>query len=100
MNLNKVAWSLAGLALLSPAIAGQPSAAAMAATCAGCHGTHGRLELREFVPLAGMREADFVRAMREFRAGARPSTLMGHVANGFSDEEIEAMARHFARSRP
>lgn len=91
------AWAIASLAmLLPPAFAAEPSGAAMAATCGGCHGTHGKLELREFVPLAGMRESEFVRAMREFRAGTRPSTLMGHVANGFTDGEIEAMARYFA----
>ena len=98
--MKTLAFTLASLAItLSPAFAAEPNGQAMAATCAGCHGTHGKLELREFVPLAGMREAEFVRAMREFRAGTRPSTLMGHVAGGFSERDIEAMARYFANIR-
>ena len=81
---------------LSPARAAVPTGEAMAATCAGCHGTQGRLGTVEFMPLAGLPEAEFVRAMTDFRSGKRLSTLMGHVARGFSDREVRAMARYFA----
>ncbi|OYY78072.1 MAG: hypothetical protein B7Y33_05360 [Hydrogenophilales bacterium 16-62-9] len=74
-----------------------PTGAAMAATCAGCHGTQGRLESSEFAPLAGMPEAEFIRAMRDYRSGKRQSTLMGNLAKGFSEREVAAMARYFAR---
>ena len=90
-------YALAALAItFSPAHAAEPSGAAMAATCAGCHGTDGKLGTVEFMPLAGMNEAEFVRAMQDFRSGKRISTLMRHVANGFSDSEIRSMARHFS----
>lgn len=81
---------------LPPGPKAPPSGAAMAATCAGCHGTEGRIHNAAFMPLAGMPVDQFVQAMRDFRSGARPSTLMGHVAQGFSDDEIDAMARYFA----
>jgi sulfide dehydrogenase cytochrome subunit len=88
------------VALLTPAQAAGPSAppsgAAMAHTCAGCHGTQGRLGTVEFVPLAGLPEREFMGAMRDFRSGKRAATLMGHVARGFSDDELKAMARYFA----
>jgi len=80
-----------GRAMAAPA----PTGEAMAATCAACHGTRGKLGTVEFVPLAGMPETEFVRAMRDFKSGKRQSTLMGHVANGFSDSEVRAMARYF-----
>ena len=76
--------------------AGQPDGAMMAHTCAACHGTFGQLENSAFVPLAGMKEQEFVRAMREFRDNERPSTLMHSVAVGFSDSEYQAMAAFFA----
>lgn len=82
------------------AAAPSPTGVAMAATCAGCHGTEGRLGTVEFMPLAGMKEAEFIRAMQDFRSGKRLSTLMGHVANGFTDNEVRAMAQHFARIQP
>ena len=80
----------------NPAHAAEPTGEAMAATCAACHGTHGKLGTVEYMPLAGMAEKEFVRAMQDFRSGKRASTLMGHVANGFSDNEIRAMAKYFA----
>jgi sulfide dehydrogenase cytochrome subunit len=76
--------------------AAEPTGEAMAATCAGCHGTHGKLGTVEFMPLAGLSEKEFVRAMEDFRSGKRSATLMDLVANGFSDSEIRAMARYFA----
>ncbi|MGE0072454.1 MAG: cytochrome c [Thiomonas sp.] len=77
-----------------------PSGAAIAQTCAGCHGTEGRLKAAAFMPLAGMPKAQLVQAMRDFRSGKRPATLMRHVAEGFSDGEIDAMAAYFAAVKP
>ena len=85
---------------LPPGPKAPPSGAAMAQTCAGCHGTDGRLHAAAFMPLAGMPKAQFVQAMRDFRDGKRPSTLMGHVAQGFSNDEIDAMASYFAAVKP
>ncbi len=72
----------------------------MAHTCAACHGTYGRLGDESFMPLAGMPQAQFVTTMIDFREGRRPSTLMGHVAQGFSDAEIRAMGAFFAAVPP
>lgn len=72
----------------------------MAHTCAACHGTLGRLGDESFMPLAGMPERQFVATMIDFREGKRPATLMGHVAQGFSDIEIQAMAHFFAAVPP
>ena len=77
----------------------------MAHSCAGCHGTLGRLGDESFVPLAGMPVGQFVGSMVAFRDGKRAATLMGHVAQGFSDAEIRAMGEFFAavkleRSQP
>lgn len=72
----------------------------MAHGCAACHGTYGRLGDESFMPLAGMPVAQFVTTMKDFREGRRPATLMGHVAQGFSDAEIQAMGEFFAAVRP
>ena len=77
-----------------------PTAGMMAHTCGACHGTNGELGTEYFVPLAGMPIEQFVTSMLEFREGARPATLMGSVASGFSDDEIQAMARFFADAGP
>ena len=99
--MKSLVFACAALAAtLPPAHAAEPSGEAMAATCAGCHGTQGRLGTVEFVPLAGLSEDEFVRAMRDFKSGKRPSTLMSVVANGFTETEIRSMARYFAGVKP
>lgn len=95
--MKSLLLAFAALAVtFNPAHAAEPTGEAMAATCAACHGTHGKLGTVEYMPLAGMAETEFVRAMQDFRSGKRLATLMGHVANGFSDNEIRAMAKYFA----
>ena len=85
----------------SPALNPQPVPAdVMAHTCAACHGTNGQLGDEYFKPLAGMPVEQFVRTMIDFREGRRPATLMGHVARGFTDADIEAMAQWFAKQPP
>lgn len=99
--MKSLVFACAALAAaIHPAHAAEPTGEAMAATCAGCHGTQGRLGTVEFMPLAGMAEQEFVRAMQDFRSGKRQATLMGLVAGSFSDGEIEAMARYFAGVKP
>ena len=80
--------------------AAQPSGEMMGNTCAGCHGTQGRMVSEAFMPLAGMKQTAFIKAMTDFRSGARPATLMGHVARGYSDEQVKAMAEFFAAIKP
>ena len=72
----------------------------MAHSCAACHGTQGRLGDEAFMPLAGMPVGQFVSTMVDFREGTRPATLMGHVAQGFNDAQLRAMADYFAAIRP
>jgi sulfide dehydrogenase cytochrome subunit len=34
--------------------------------------------------------------MKEFRDDSRPSTIMGRIAKGYTDEEIAAVARYLS----
>lgn len=89
--------ALAGLVSASAAFA-EPSGEMLSQTCAGCHGTQGKLNgASAFMPLAGMSEVTFVKAMKDFASGARPSTLMGSIAMGFTESEIQSMGAYFAK---
>lgn len=70
-------------------------ASTMAHSCAACHGTNGRLGDESFAPLAGMPASQFVKTMIDFREGRRPATLMGLVAKGFTDEDLQGMGAFF-----
>ena len=100
-RIRMLGVALAGVMSMPVAIAAPIATGEMMGnTCAGCHGTFGRLSDSAFVPLAGMKESTFIKAMTEFRSGARPATLMGHVARGYNDEQINAMAEFFAKVKP
>lgn len=74
----------------NPAVA-QTAAPAGAAACSGCHPRTGA-GAPAVAPLAGRSPDDIVAAMRAFRAGERPATVMDRIAKGFSDDETRAIA--------
>ena len=46
--------------------------------------------------IAGRKATDIVQFMREYRSGAWPSSVMGRIAKGFDDQQIDAIAAWFA----
>ena len=70
----------------------------LTASCAACHGTSG-YSVGGTPVLAGMDKALFVSQMKDFKSGARPSTVMHHHAKGYSDEEFEQMGEFFAAQK-
>jgi cytochrome c553 len=50
-------------------------------------------------PLRGRDPGEIVAAMHAFRSGERPSTVMGRIAKGFSDDETRAIAAWLAAQR-
>jgi len=70
----------------------------LAASCAACHGTNGH-SVGGTPVLAGLDKALFVNQMKDFKSGARPSTVMYNHAKGYSDEEFEKLADFFAAQK-
>jgi cytochrome c553 len=64
--------------------------------CTACHGTDGRETATPEVPrIAGQKAGYLAMVMREYRAGARASSVMQQQMAGLGDDEIAALARHF-----
>ena len=83
------------LAGLSPALGEITQGAMLSNSCAACHGTDGNSP--GAIPSIHGKSAEFItQALTEFRAGSRPSTVMGRHAKGYTDEEIKLIAEHFA----
>ncbi len=82
-----------------PATMTGASASMLANTCNGCHGPSGASVGPASPTIAGISEEYFVETMKGFASGEIPSTIMGRIAKGYSDEEIEAMAKHFAKQK-
>jgi cytochrome subunit of sulfide dehydrogenase len=68
-----------------------------ASSCTGCHAAR---PAGPPVPrLEGAKSAELAAALRDFKSGKRPATVMGRIAKGFSDPEIDALARWFETER-
>jgi cytochrome c553 len=80
------------------AFAAPPEPPAGAAACSGCHPANAGIETP--IPrLAGRNAAEMVQQMQAFRDGQREATVMGRIANGFTDPEIQAIAAWYAEQR-
>lgn len=66
----------------------------LGATCVVCHGQGGHSQ--GHIPAIDAMSADKIATtMREFRDGKRANTIMGKIAKGFSDAQIDLVASHF-----
>jgi len=73
-------------------------ARSLAASCAACHGTNGH-SVGGTPMLAGLDKGLFVSAMKDFKSGARPATVMHQHAKGYTDQEFEMLADFFAAQK-
>jgi cytochrome c553 len=89
------ALGLASIAAVTIASAEPPAGAA---ACSGCHPSSARVASP--VPrLAGRDRAEIVKALQDFRSGARAATVMDRIAKGFTDAEIQAIAAWYAEQK-
>jgi len=98
--MKRMLLTSAALALLSMfgiAQAGGDAAAgkAKAGACAGCHGASGEGN-KPNPPLAGLPEAKFVQAMKDYKSGKRPNPVMKSFASPLSDQDFENLAAYYA----
>ena len=94
---------LIGVAWLACATASQAQDAqilrtrSLAATCGQCHGTDGHaIDAAALPGLAGLPASYLVEQMSTFKSGTRPATVMHQIARGYSDAQIDQLARYFA----
>lgn len=67
----------------------------LAATCASCHGTGGR-SVGGMASLAGEPRERLLGRLRAYAAGEQPATVMGQIARGYSETQLELIAAWFA----
>jgi cytochrome c553 len=68
--------------------------------CAGCHGEDGNSAAGSGFPrLAGQYEDYLVRALKEYKSGARKNALMAGIAAGLSEADMESLSAFYASQR-
>lgn len=94
---SALALAVAGLLLPSVAsVADEPAGAVLINTCFSCHGTDGH-SAGDMPAIAGKSQDFITKALMEFKKGEREGTVMTRISKGFTDQEIDAMARYFSQ---
>jgi cytochrome subunit of sulfide dehydrogenase len=62
-----------------------------ASSCSGCHPASQSVDT-PVKRLIGLKSEDIVAAVKAFRSGEKPATIMDRIAKGFTDDEIKAIA--------
>lgn len=84
------------LAATAPAVAAGAGAPAKATQCFACHGADGLSKAPDAPNLAGQNEQYLVKALQDFRSGARVHEVMSMMAKGLSDQDIQAISAYFS----
>ncbi len=97
--IGALAFSASSLAFAADEKPVQTGASAnmLANTCAGCHGTQGASAGPATPSIGGISPVYFEEVMQGFKKGEIKTTIMGRIAQGYSDEEIKAMADVFSK---
>ncbi|MEM5341613.1 cytochrome c [Paraburkholderia azotifigens] len=68
---------------------------AKAVQCQACHGMDGIAKIPEAPNLAGQNEDYLVKALKDFKSGARQNDMMSVVAKPLSDDDMANLAAYF-----
>jgi sulfide dehydrogenase cytochrome subunit len=80
------------------AVGASPEPPPGASSCSGCHA--GKADVDTTVPrLVGRKATDIVAEMRAFKSGEKSSTVMGRIAKGLTDAEVEAIAAWYGQQK-
>src|SRR5262249_7598612 len=85
-------WGMAGAPAAAQSLAGAPGAS----SCTGCHASS-KIADSAIPRIAGRNANDIAKALREYRGGTLQSSVMGRIAKGFDEQQIDALAAWFAK---
>ena len=95
-------WAMISLLWLSSfqlAFAGKADIQAgklAASNCQGCHGPTGISPVPNYPNLAGQQIAYFIKAMNDYKNGARKDSVMNGVVGSLTDTDIKNLAAFYA----
>jgi cytochrome c553 len=72
----------------------------LAATCANCHGTDGKGVVDGGMPLINtLTSEQMLTQLKAFKSGAREGTIMPQLAKGYTDEQLETIAKQLGKKQ-
>jgi len=70
-----------------------------AAQCFACHGVNGISLNPEFPSLGGQNKKYLIKQLKAFKNGDRKSPIMGPMASGLSDKDMQSVATYFSSKK-
>lgn len=96
--MRKGAMAVALMWLTGSAMAGV-DVEVLARTCNNCHGVSGVSVGTSMPSIGGLPRAYLANIMKQWKYDERGAATMNRIVKGFSDDEIDALAAHFAKKR-
>ena len=66
------------------------------ATCSACHGADGNSATPDFPRIAGQQPDYIVKALSDYKSGARKDPIMGAMGANLSKQDMEDLAAYFS----
>jgi cytochrome c553 len=100
MNKLVLAASCLTLTLCGPAFAGDPEAGhKLSQTCTACHGADGNSPSPAFPRIAGQHYDYLVKALKDYRSGARNNPIMAPMVANLTPRDVEDLAAYFSSQK-
>jgi len=96
------AFSFASACVCAPALAAGDAASVeeKAKTCAACHGALGNAPTGpDFPRLAGQHQDYLLKALKDYKSGARKNPIMGAQVGGLSAQDMADLAAYFSSQK-
>jgi len=100
--MNKLLALTLAACMASPAFAGGDAAAGKqkSQACAACHGADGNTPAGpDFPRIAGQHEDYLLKALKDYKSGARKNAIMGGQVSALSAQDMADLAAFFASQR-
>ena len=100
--MNRIIFAAAFLAVSVsvPAHAGDPAEGQKKSkACAACHGPDGNSQSKDFPKIAGQHYDYLVKALKDYKSGARKNAIMAPTAANLSLRDIEDLAAFYSSQK-
>lgn len=88
------------IALSAPALAGDADAGKKKSqTCVACHGPDGNSPTPDFPKIAGQHYDYLLKALKDYKSGARKSPVMAPLVANLTQRDIEDLAAFYSSQR-
>ena len=94
---NKLLMALAAIGFAATPALAADSIEGLVRTCYGCHGTNGVSVGHSMPSIGGLSETYLLNIMTQWKTGECYSAVMGRLLKGYTDQEIAALAAHYAK---